>query len=156
MPGTFDDEIACGLALYRGDPNGVIADFDGDQKVDLLMYAQQGTRVYFGMNGCNYSTAVSIPYPPPYGEIDSLGLADLDGDGNPDIIVAAADSTAADNRIAVSLGDGHDKSAAPLAFPVNLTLPGGTFLVGDLNHDTKLDLILTRPDGWQVLLNTCQ
>ena len=27
--------------------------------------------------------------------------------------------------------------------------------MGDLNHDTKLDIIVTTSVGWQVLLNTC-
>ena len=153
--GTFDQEIACGLALNFGEPTGIVADFDRDGKLDLAMNSLQGTRVYLGMNGCNYSTAVSIPYPPPYGDIDSLAVADLDGDGNLDVITAGTDSTPSDHRVAVSLGDGHGGFASALAFPVSLALPSGNLLVGDLNHDTKLDLILTREDGWQVLLNTC-
>jgi hypothetical protein len=29
------------------------------------------------------------------------------------------------------------------------------FLVGDLDRDGKLDIVLTRSDGWRVFLNTC-
>ena len=114
-----------------------------------------GTQVFLGMNGCNYSTSVSIPFPPPYGEIDSLGVADLNGDGNPDIVTAAVGSHPEDNHISVSLGDGRGGFASPLSFPSSVSFSPGNFLIGDLNHDAKLDLIVTRPGGWQVLLNTC-
>jgi hypothetical protein len=32
----------------------------------------------------------------------------------------------------------------------------GRFLVGDLNRDGRLDIVHFRPDGWRILLNTCQ
>jgi hypothetical protein len=154
--GTFAKEIACGLALDYRQPSGILADFDHDQKLDMVMNSLLGTKVFLGMNGCNYSTSVSIPYPPPYGAVDSLGVADLNGDGNPDIVVAAAATHPEDSHISVSLGDGRGGFASPLSFPSSVWQSNGSFLIGDLNHDTKLDLIVTRPDGWQVLLNTCR
>jgi hypothetical protein len=40
-----------------------------------------------------------------------------------------------------------------------LTVSGATkgdaYVVGDLNHDDTLDAVISRPDSWQVLLNTC-
>jgi len=155
--GTFDKEIACGLALDFGLPSGIPADLDHDQKIDLVINGSNlvGTRAFLGMNGCNYSTAVAIPHAPPYGGGDSFGVADLDGDGNPDIIVGAGDPTHGNNGVSVSLGDGRGGFASPLGFPSSVSFSFGSLLVGDLNHDTKLDLIVTRPDGWQVLLNTC-
>jgi hypothetical protein len=33
---------------------------------------------------------------------------------------------------------------------------GGAFLVGDLNRDGKLDVIVSAVGAWRVLLNTCQ
>jgi hypothetical protein len=135
--GTFDDEIACGIAL--GDGN-VIADFDHDQKLDLVV---GGLGIFLGMNGCNFTTLVSIQ------SGSGVGVADLNGDGNPDIVYGSAP------QISVLLGDGHGGFASPLSFPSAGGQSGGAFLVGDLNHDSKLDIIVTRPDGWQVLLNTC-
>ncbi len=156
--GTFDKEIACGLALQGSCPFAILADFDHDQKLDMVMNSFLGAQAFLGMSGCNFSTLVSIPYAPPYREVDSLGVADLNGDGNPDIVIAAAYSPPVPpgaNHIDVSLGDGHGGFASPLSFPSSVWQPSGNFLMGDLNHDTKLDIIMTRPDGWQVLLNTC-
>jgi hypothetical protein len=143
--GTFENEIACGLAL--GTTNA-IADFDHDQKVDLVV---GGLGIFLGMNGCNFTTLVSIQTE------DSVGVADLNGDGNPDIVSGSSTMTGG-TQISVLLGDGHGGFASPLSFPSfgGQLQPYGVFLMGDLNHDTKLDIIVTRPDGWQVLLNTCR
>jgi hypothetical protein len=153
--GTFDKEIACGLALERGHPSGIVADFDHDRKPDLVMNTLRGTQLFLGMNGCNYSTSASVPYAASTGPVDSVGVADVNGDGNPDIVGATADPTTEDNHVTVSLGDGRGGFSSPLAFPSGVAFSPGSILMGDLDHDTRLDIIVTRPDGWQVLLNTC-
>jgi hypothetical protein len=139
--GTFDKEIACGLALDENSPSeNLLAHFGHDQLLDMVVNA----KVLLGMKGCNFSTSVSIA--PPYGYGDSIGVADLNGDGHPDIVTWSGDS------ISVYLGDGLDGFASALSFPSNTY---GYSLIGDLNHDRKLDIIIAGPAGWQVLLNTC-
>lgn len=142
--GTFEKEIACGLALDSPSGN-ILADFDHDQKIDMVV----GSKVVLGMNGCNFSSLVSLP-----GGGSPSAVADLNGDGNPEI-VATSQTMNGDQQISVYLGDGHGGFPSPLIFSTFSGQPGGAFLVGDLNHDTKLDILVTRPDGWQVLLNTC-
>ena len=142
--GTFEEEIACGLALDENPSGNVLADFDHDRKIDMVV----GTRILLGLNACNFSTLVPIRSGEPG------AVADLDGDGNPDIVSRSSTGPTGE-RISVLLGDGHGGFDSPLDFPISGGQPYGNLLVGDLNHDTKLDLIVTRPDGWQVLLNTC-
>jgi hypothetical protein len=150
--GTFDDEIACGLRL--GDSwtgSGVFADLDHDHKLDMVV---RSTGVLLGMNGCNFTTLVSIPDWRGGGIPESVGVADLDGDGHADL-VSASSASVMDARLSVYLGDGRGGFAAPLDFPSIGIQMGGAYLMGDLDRDTKLDIIVARQDGWRVLLNTC-
>jgi len=154
--GTFDKEIACGLALnsFTSFNFNIPADFDHDQKPDLLVR----TKVYLGMNGCNFSTSVVIPIPsgPPELFVDAIGVADPNGDGNPDIVVAHTESTTEmKGFVSVYLGDGRGRFASPVNFSSSVDGGYNHFLMADLNHDTKLDIIVTARGGWQVLLNTC-
>ncbi len=154
--GTFDKEIACGLALDNFPSLGfnLLADFDHDQKIDMIV----GTKVFQGMNGCNFSTSVAIPIPPgpPEMIVDALGVADLNGDSNPDIVAAQSESTTEEKSyVSVYLGDGRGRFAPPLSFPNGFGFGYNYLLTGDLNHDTKLDIVVTTSAGWQVLLNTC-
>jgi len=59
-------------------------------------------------------------------------------------------------EVAVHLGDGKGTFAEVLSFPSVGRQNGGSFLIGDRNQDGKLDILVTRRDGWRVLLNTCQ
>ncbi len=152
--GTFDNEIACALALGSGLSGNVLADFDRDQKLDL---AARVTGIFLGMNGCNFTTLVSITDwgdTPEWGgwPYDSVGVADFNGDGQADLVTT---SSGPDAKMAVYLGDGRGGFAAPIALPGVWSQMDGVYLMGDLNNDTRLDLIITRSDGWQVLLNTC-
>jgi|GEM_PF-1409287 len=154
--GTFDKEIACGLALVTNSAGNVIADFDHDQKLDMVV---SSTGVLLGMNGCNFTTLVWLPEwgdTPAYGHgtsYDSAAAADLDGDGNADIVTSFFPT--GNTNIGVWPGDGRGGFAAPIILPSTESFYEGNYLIGDLNNDAKLDIIVTWPDGWQVLLNTC-
>ena len=151
--GTFGDETACGLNLgvyrYAG---SALADFDHDRKPDLAI---RENGVFLGMNGCNFTTTVSIFDRPRAEEPGALGVADLNGDGNADIVTVEPLDHSGRPKTSVHLGNGHGGFAAPLQFS-DAPWSGGVYLIGDLNQDTKLDIIVTQSDGWQVLLNTCR
>jgi len=136
--GSFDSEVACALAI------GVVGDLDHDHRPDLVTR----TNVLLGIDGCHASKIVPLPNWPEYG---GMALADLDGDGNLDVV---ADS---DTKVAIRVGDGQGGFAQPLSLPGTSTTASESseFLIGDLNRDGKLDLVFARPDGWGVFLNTC-
>ena len=80
-------------------------------------------------------------------------MADFNGDGHADIVAGRSGT----DQTEVYPGDGHGGFAAPSTLPgVGPQVDPAVYLIGDLNHDTKLDLIITRAAGWQVLLNTCR
>jgi hypothetical protein len=152
--GSFDAEIACGLALDIHNPSdNVAADFDHDMKIDLLV----GMTLFLGMNGCNFSTSVAPPKTQAeYTPWIYLGVGDMNGDGNADLVLSAWSEGPGGGPIyLLYLGDETGKRAPPLRFPANDTRAPGNILTGDLNHDGKLDIIVTESGGWQVLLNTC-
>jgi hypothetical protein len=146
--GTFNDEIACGLSLGQ-DTQALVGDLDHDRKADVVV----PMRAFLEMNGCNFSRQTSIPVPTDYAFLYSVGMADLDGDGELDIV--SATGIGMSGFISVSRGDGRGGFSQPATFPASEG-SGATLLVGDLDHDTKLDIILTYMEHWQVLLNTCR
>jgi hypothetical protein len=128
----------------------LFADFNHDQKIDMVL---ENRGVFLGMNGCNYSTLVSIPDWQGNWGGDAIGMADLNGDGNPDIVAWDA---LLDGRYRRVPGRWTRRILLrPEISKLRRGLQYGNFLMGDLNNDTKLDIIVTRRDGWRVLLNTC-
>ena len=78
-------------------------------------------------------------------------MADFDGDAKPDVV------SDADAGVAIRVGDGTGGFGQVLALP-GISTKGDSdseFLLGDLNRDGKMDLVLVRSSGWRVFLNTC-
>jgi hypothetical protein len=152
--GSFDKEVACGLTLDR---STFIANFDSDSRPDVVLCS---LGVLLDMNGCNFTRAVSIPgwqVTPSQGgpSAGAAAAADLDGDGKMDLVGLGTVSPT-EEGIAVYTGDGRGGFAAPVTFRIPEGQPGSAIVAGDFNRDGKLDLLVARPNGWQVLLNTCR
>jgi hypothetical protein len=137
--GSFDAEVACALAM------GMVGDLDNDHRPEVI----SGPNLLLGIEGCHASKIVPLSDWPMLG---GLALADLNGDGNLDVV---ADY---DKNITVRVGNGQGGFAQSLSLPA--TNPGpwpvGVFRFGDLNRDGKLDFVFARTEGWGVFLNTCQ
>lgn len=80
------------------------------------------------------------------------GVADFNGDGSPDLVIANNDS----NTVSVLLGDGRGHFAARADFKVG-TGPR-KLTVGDLNGDGRADIVVpnTGSNNVSVLINSCR
>jgi len=141
-----------------------LGDLNGDKKLDLaLAYADYDSnkssfvRILLGRGDGTFSEGVSAPAGtnPLY-----VAIADFNGDGIPDLVVANAPcATGCDGHssISVLLGNGNGTFQAPARFPVH----GEDALqlaVADFNGDGKPDVATVNADSQNVsvLLNTTQ
>ncbi len=148
-----------------------LLDYDGDKRIDLLVGegvyygSKRRTRLFRNLGGLKFedvSAAAGIPAVPALG----VAAGDLNGDGWPDLFLAARDGG---NRLL--LNDGAGRFAPPhndeqnskvfaWDFPSGDDSTAGVAL-GDLNRDGRLDLVVghhyerpwLKPEPVQVFLN---
>jgi len=74
----------------------------------------------------------------------AIAEADLNGDGNLDLIVAGVDPLNGDWSYSVLLGNGDGSFQSPVFYPQSSSGPGQpSIVVADFNNDHKLDLAIT-------------
>src|SRR5271156_2122092 len=134
--------------------NLVAADFNGDGKIDLATVTaatgdnyKETIGIFLG-NGDGTFTA-GQRYGGLYG-VSNIGVSDLDGDGNPDLIVGFADpngfgpASGSGSYVYFMLGRGDGTFAASVAYdtPSNFTM-GPPFALADFNGDNIPDIVTT-------------
>jgi hypothetical protein len=134
------------LPLRTGQPWFVaIGDVNGDGKADLVAthHDQGELTVLLGDGKGGFTETSGSPF--DFGHnVFSIGLADTNRDGKPDVVAAAGDG------VGVMLGDGRGgfKSAPNSPF---LTGRGTwRFAKGDVNRDGKTDLVTASGDSGTV------
>ena len=134
----------------------VAADINGDGKLDVVTLADgcdycqtnpthRGVVVWLGKGDGTFQSPVGYD---GIGEthLSAIALADLNGDGKLDAVVAAQqDAGSAGSTLTVLLGNGDGTFGAPTGFP---TGPGNPFMfvLRDFNGDGKLDAVVTDVD----------
>ncbi len=136
-----------------------LGDFNGDGKQDIVVanYCASST-------DCTNGSTVGVllgngdgTFQPPLtyltggqgGFFLSLVVADVNGDGRPDLVVANSSS----NTVSLLLGNGDGTFQTPLVFSSGGTTPA-SIAVGDVNGDGKPDLVVAHysASGMSVFL----
>ncbi len=126
----------------------VVADVNGDHIPDLVVVNQcvsptncnTGTvAVLLGNGDGTFQSAV--PYSTGEGGADFVAVADVNGDGKPDLLVVDNNGCCTDSSVSVLLGNGNGTFQAAVAYD-----SGGIFAnavaAADVNGDGKLDLVV--------------
>jgi hypothetical protein len=112
-----------------------LADFDGDNNLDLVLGGSYTTWVLLGDGGGSFREVRDIGV-----VAESLTVADFNSDGNPDV------ATTGNGAVSVLLGNGDGSFQSPRSFTA-----AGTVAAADVNGDRAPDLVL---GGGSILLGT--
>ena len=137
--GSFTPGQVFSLTPGAGGPSvgeGVITDLNGDGKADYVVASNQngGANIFFGNgNGTLQTPGTYLP-----NHAFSLAVADVNGDGRPDLLMSNQASGL--EGLYVYLNNGGGTFGSPTLFPM---FGGGRVAVADINGDGKLDAALS-------------
>ena len=138
-PSSYVSSFPVGNSGNPSDGSVVIADFNGDGKLDI---ASSGGILLGNGDG----TFQGIPLTTLSQQVSSATISDLEKNGKPDV--------AAVSNSYVYVLHNNGSGVLSLLHTYSLTAPGFQILVGDLNGDGNLDLVVIQngPAGYSVLL----
>jgi FG-GAP-like repeat len=139
FPGDGAGRFGSAILVAAGKNPGELraADFDGDGKQDLAVFVKAGLAILLGDGAGGFRKAPGSPLRSTANGY-ALAIADLDGDGHPDL--AFADPDYRTGGAVVELGNG-DGGFRPAPFSPFYAGWPGTLVAADLNRDGKTDLL---------------
>jgi hypothetical protein len=146
--GSFQAPVS--TATAQGCYSFVLADFNGDGKMDFACSSWEGPFIYLANGDGTFQPPLNVPTPNnPVAQ--SLAAGDFNGDGKPDLAIATEPTISASGQenVQILLGQGNGtfitgasislESASQLA--QGFYFSGALYLVaGDFNHDGKIDI----------------
>ncbi len=136
--GTFANQVD--YSPGGGLEEVVLADFDGDGKLDIVTNSAPGTvSVLLGRGDGTFASKLDYPVGiAPSASARHFALGDLNGDGKLDVVLA--DDSA--SSISVLLGEGDETPVGPTDYAtLQYQTVGASVVLVDLNGDGKLDLL---------------
>jgi hypothetical protein len=161
--GTFEPPVTYGGAGLQGATWVAVADLNGDGKLDIAVayqcepncYSSAAVGVLLGNGDGTFQPAVIYPSGGIFS--NSVAVADVNGDGKPDLLVVNANSLpcniisgcAQGGSVGVLLGNGNGTFQAAVAYD-----SGGNFAssvaVADVNGDGKPDLLVANGNSGTI------
>lgn len=132
-------------------PNSIVAeDVNGDGKIDLVaMTPYNGVFVFLGNGDGTFQapTAYTTVCTDSIGPCQSLAVADVNGDGKPDLAVQSNDTTGGGMTILLNTGNGTFGTPAYYPVAISGVYANGGIAIGDVNGDKKPDVVVASSGG---------
>ena len=128
------------LSGYASPEQLIAVDLNGDKKTDLLISGNGNPAIFYGNGDGTFQPVVSLQ---GYGNGNTMpasAVADVNGDGRPDVVSVTYYPVA----MLVYLQNSNGTFAAPSAYPLSEGTYqfGGAITAGDINGDGKADVVL--------------
>lgn len=150
--GTFQPAVVTVLNfLVQADTFVGVADMNGDKKLDVVIFGYDGKTAIgpLALLGKGDGTFTPSTVTPVGFEPSGAVVADVNGDGKPDLVATNVDVSGF--VLDVFLGDGMGNFKSPVSEPG----AGAGIAVSDFNHDGKIDLTLFASQGEECEFRVC-